>query len=372
MELLPRTCHEFFRSFFLQNTYLPPVNLSEQALSQHVIEHDKLFKLLSIKEVREVFSEPIAYGQKEIDARVRKLELEEFIPLAKRTTALEHSQVKGWVIKLTSQRTQEGSFVICSESPETNECSFFSGEEGLMRIAMADRIKQIANRADIEVVVPEKKLVAYQDEPKKYALLSKKLPLLSREDTLKKINSMSQNSQIELGKKIAYLVENSGLTDATFLINIGLTKEGKLAFYDTEPGGAMVAKECWCLQKRGASVEKCARVGLSTLYRSLNDEGLVNVSLGVLPRYQSCVVNTQISNWRIALAAASLGVYAVVVLVLSIAYSIFTYWLVFTINKLNEWILLEPNLGRKLWYRDLKLLLARSYFRTTEGVPKIV
>ena len=51
--------------------------------------------------------------------------------------------------------------VIQARTNDKNEKAFFTQEESLLRIEMANRIAKVAREAGIDIVVPKKRLVSY-------------------------------------------------------------------------------------------------------------------------------------------------------------------------------------------------------------------
>lgn len=241
-------------------------------------------RLISQPEVQRVLSEPLTYDLAvEVPKRNAILQRHGFTLLSSKSNSqnrpvpfysvVEHSELPDFIIKSGATRIPEGSFM---RGPlnDRNEMAIFTAEESLFRIEMANRIQRVAQEAGIDVVLPRKKLVAYANsegitEPnKKYCVVCEKINILSVQDTVQAIKSMNQQKQKEIARKISTIVERAGLVDASF-DNIRFTPDGKLAFIDTEPAGLMAAKKPGVWNKlfgpKGASVEKCARIGLFTL-----------------------------------------------------------------------------------------------------------
>jgi len=327
-EISPPTFKDFFRSFYYENTYLPRVDLSDKALSEHLLEKvDKpgaeiVQRLMSNPEVQKVFSEPLSYDlEKEIPEKNEILKRHGFDLLCTRKNQqgevtpyydiVEHPHFQGRLIKSGAARVPEGQLHMgpCNQQMEV---TFYQKEESLLRIALANRIREVAKKLNIDVVVPEEKLVAYAnvdgitDLTRKYCLVCEKIEVLSVDDTIEYIASMDEQHQRELAKNISKIAQEVGLVDASFRC-IRLTPEGKLAFIDTEPAVMMIAEpknpSLWnrVFGPKGASVQKCARIGLFTFLTQIPlDDRLKNFRSEVIKHYHETYVNTlNISYWKI-------------------------------------------------------------------------
>lgn len=339
---------DVYKSNYYSNTYVPAVDLSEKALSKHLLKNENqeiaaiAERLISQPEVQKVLSEPLTYIPEEFQLKNAILEKHGFTLLSKKLdlqkgtinpfySVIEHQDLPNWVIKSGAARVPKDQFLL-GPMNDRNEMTLFTQEESLLRIAMADRIQKVAKKANIDAIVPKKALVAYTnadkvtDPTKKYCVVCEKIDILSVEDTIKAIKEMEGNQQRELAKKIATIVEKAGLVDAS-LNNIRLTPQGKIAIIDTEPGGLMVKKGT----KKNASVEKCARIGLFTLMQSTGknpsliptnapeaQEGLEAFHNEVKRNYDR-VVKPKLSAWKITLSVLSLGLIPLINVIRSIA-----------------------------------------------------
>ncbi len=357
--------YKFFCSFYHVNTYLPLVDLSPNKLDRHLFknEHPKeaaiAQRLISVPEVQQILSSPLAYEMDKIRERNAILEKYGFKLLSSKPggdgnsvpfySVSEHGELPGWIIKSGAIRVTEDRFVV-GPHDDRNEMVFFTAEDSLLRIAMVERIKQIAEECNIEVVIPKKKLVEYANlegvtEPtRRYCVICEKIEVLSVEDTVEAIKAMKADQQRETARKIATLVKKVGFVDASFH-NIRLTPNGKIAVIDTEPAGLLMVKQpgyepglldSWSIP-RGASVEKCGRIGLFSLMGqtlkgcSLTgkdksdalecEPGLEIFRKEVETHYQKAVC-PKLSKERIVLSIVSLGIlpliYAIIALVKTI------------------------------------------------------
>ncbi len=340
------TFSDFFKSFYYSNTYLRAVDLSDKALAKHMMEKSNpevaniAKELISRAQVKPILSEPLSYDLVGVvQNNNNKLKEHGFKLLSQKSnlqgggisefySVVEHDQLQGWVIKSGAARVQDGKPIMGPKN-DLNEMAHFTKEESLLRIEMANRIRKIAKDAKIDAIVPQKKLVAYAnvdgetDPTKKYCILCEKIEVLSPEETVQAIKDMNKEQQIETAKKVATIVEKAGIVDATFH-NIRLTREGKLAFIDTEPAGLMAAKKpgIWnaFFGPKGASVEKSARIGLFTLRKwtfngwrpttdllfSQSGSGSEYFHNEIKNRYEKAS-SPKISKWKVSLSILSLG-----------------------------------------------------------------
>jgi hypothetical protein len=399
------TFREFFTSYYYSNTYLSSVDLSDECISKDLCLHihsevaKKAQELLSNKEVQSVFSEPLSYTNylNKNDVLKRhgftllavKQEKTQFTPYY---SVVEHPHLKDWVIKTGAVKVSKDEFKP-GLSNDKNEMTFFSEEESLLRIEMAKRISRIAKDNNLDVVIPEKKFVAYANvegmsqATKKYFVVCKKIDILSAEDTFQKIFSMSQNEQRELAKKISTLVQKLGFVDSSFN-NIRLTPDGRIAIIDTEPAGLMVAKKPGFWNKFfgpcGASVEKCARIGLYTLMRQTATQTanklvpVVNIEAfhnQIKCDYENAC-KYKLSKWKIVFSIATLGLIPLINVIVSIAKIIITNRIMRHFDLIDQEALalktLPTKRDRQTAFEKLKIQEIanfKRFFAYTEGVP---
>jgi hypothetical protein len=327
MRITP-TFSDYFKSFYYSNNYLLPVDLSDKKLAKYLLAKENpqaaaiAQKLISNREVQEVLSAPLSFDMaEEIPKKNAILQKHGFKLLGSKADLLggkipyysvvEHDELQGWIIKSAGDRVRKGELVLGPYN-DRNEMAFFTKQDSLLRIEMAKRIQKIAKKANIDIILPKKKLVAYSNlngatEPnKKYCVVCEKLNILSVQDTVQTIKDMGAKQQKDIARKISTIVQKAGLVDASF-DNIRLTLEGKLAFIDTEPVGLMVAKKSvlWNnLGLKGSSIERCARIGLFNLMRqsaTLND-----FHKQIKSDYEKATI-PKLSKWKITLSVLSLG-----------------------------------------------------------------
>ncbi len=314
---------------------------------------------------------------------------------------MQQRQLEGWIIKSGATRIPEGLLLI-GPMNDKNEMAFFTDEESLLRIEMANRVQKVAQEANIDVVLPKKKLVAYSNlngetkPTRKYCVVCEKINILSVEDTIQTIQNMDVKHQKEIARKISTIVQRAGFVDATF-DNIRLTPKGKLAFIDTEPAGLMVAKKPGLRNKffgpKGASVEKCARIGLFCLrnqpikttsgeYTNMQSEpGLKSFCDEVQARYEK-VTTPKLSKRKITLSVVSVGL---IPLINAIRALVKTKLTKRTFEKLLDMdtSFLDQKVAcgfcktqdeqKRLEkeYQEKRTPIAKKFFAYTEGVPYV-
>ncbi len=404
---------DFFKSFYYSNTYVSPVDLSEQGISRHLLASEdgetanKAQQLISNPKVQRVLSEPLSYDLKKIKKNNEVLTQRGFKLLSSKPilgvgvpqkipfySVIEHDELDGWVIKSGATRVSKNQLII-GPMNDKNEMAFFTEEESILRIEMAKRIAKVAKQANIEVVLPKKKLVAYTnlegvtEANRKYCVVCEKINILSVEETVQRIKDMDAEHQKEVARKISMIVQKAGLVDASF-DNIRLTPEGKLAFIDTEPAGLMVAKKSGLWNKlfgpKGASVEKCARIGLFNLIHQTSkttrgtgitadvEPGLEAFREQVNNDYEK-VSKPRLSKWKIALSVVSIGLIPlinVIVALIKAKLTKRTFEKLQSIDKsFQTQALIPPDKRERLVkeYQAKRTLIAKQFFAYIEGVP---
>ncbi len=334
---LPSTW-DFAKSFFYQNTYTPPVDLSDAGLKPHLLANvdpetaQAAQKVLSAPDVRKIFSEPLSYDlSKTIPERVKTLRNHGFTTLSTKPemssgilhpfySVVEHKDVPGYVIKSGADRVPADQYIMGPVNLHLDEMSHFTPEDSLMRIAMAARIQRVSQEYNLGVHVPKKYVVQLPGSDsetkatRKYCVLSEKVDIPSPDQTVRNIQKMQREEQRQLARKISTLVAKVGITDATFE-NIRVDSKGKVTIIDTEPAGLMVAKQSgfknWLFHPKAHSVEKCTRIGLFTLAYSAKTKELDAFSKVVYEEY-SKVSSPKLSIWKITLAVAGMAVVPVI------------------------------------------------------------
>ena len=115
---------DFFKSCYYSNTYIPPVDLSDEKLSEQMFgDKDqniatKAQQLISTQEVQGVLSSPLNYDPDEVKKKNAILEKHGFKLLSSKQilkpggvmeripfySVVEHDQLPGWVIKSGATR----------------------------------------------------------------------------------------------------------------------------------------------------------------------------------------------------------------------------------------------------------------------------
>lgn len=401
------TFFDFFKSFYYVNTYLPSIDVSDDALSKHLMERENLEvakiaqRLISQPQVQQVLSDPINYNRIKREKMKKILTEHGFRLLSNFKPIVEHKELPGWIIKSGANTCPRDVF-IKGPSNDKNELSFPSSENGLLRIEMANRLAKIAKEENIEVVLPKKKLVSYEnakniaDPTRKYCILSEKLNTLSEQDTVGIIKKMDGLHQRELARKISTLIQKSGWVDAAPR-NIRFTTEGKLAILDTEPFSLMVSKKFPFFSNEPpsirSSVEKCARIGLFTLLEAVSQKNpdksiLESSSLPGLEEFHKQLKSdyeeiafSQLSYWKITCSVLSLGLFPLVHAITAFSNSIFAKKTSEEIQKMKKAYQVqvkkyfdecERNLEGKEFVQEHKkqlFLKANPFFSCIEGVP---
>ncbi|KAF3361791.1 Uncharacterized protein PHSC3_001681 [Chlamydiales bacterium STE3] len=377
------TFTDFFKSFYYSNTYLPPIDLSKQSLSKHLLEKkdplasETVQRLISIPEVQQILSTPITYDKNTALQNNAVLQRHGFNLLSSKLdvignkisfyNVIAHDDLQEWVIKSGAATISKNHFAL-GPMNDRYEMALRTAEDSILSIQMSVRVAAIAREANIEVIIPKKMLVAYTDSSdimdvtKKYCVVCEKIETLSMEETVQAIKGMSGHDQTLLAQRISTIVQRAGFVNASFE-NIRLTAEGKLAFIETEPTGLMVFKKPGLWNKffgiKGASVEKCARIGLFQLKNqalnatycdnpSLVDLELVEPGLEAFHKQikNDCakVSNPLFSKRKIALSIASLGLIPLINAVIAIVKTQLTARVFKTLSQIEE---NQKNIGMK-------------------------
>ncbi len=304
---------DYFRSFYYPSTHLSSIDL-DQSITQHSCPHPNVVevaqRLVALPGVQKVLSDPFSFQPDEITRRNKVLQDQKFQILAQKSIieidpemihfygVSEHPDLPGWVIKAAGHRVPQDQMVLglINDHGEMNQ---FTAFESLLRLTMNQRIRQVARDLEIDLVVPDEYAVPYLDPgagdaSRRYFVISKKLPLKSKNEPVSHISGMSSGDQRELARKISLLIKNIGFADASF-DNIRFTEDGRLAFIDTEPAGLLVAKGD-PLHTKGHSVEKCARIGLFKFKTSADQRRLDGVSQEVDRHYQKSLKEVSITR----------------------------------------------------------------------------
>jgi hypothetical protein len=352
------TVGEFFRSFYHENTYVPEVDLNDDA---YLLENEDpeaaqiATNLISNQAagIKNAFTMPLTELTDMTTEKNHVLLSHDYNLLGERFDPqtgsyqpchdiAEHPSLAGWTITPGALRMPWNLYnIIYGPSNDYNEACFYTEDDALLSCAMAKRVAQVAQEAGIEVAVAKKWLVRIQhtedleENCRKYAVITQKLELPT--DTVQKsiqtLQAMDAGSQRDTAQKIATIIRKAGLANAS-LRNIRVFADGSLAFLDTEPCGLMRAKQhsgSFCQQH---SVEKCARVGLFNLMQSCakrvydpqpNDEPETEqIDPKLKPFYDQLTaeyeysLKPKLSKWKIVASIVSLGLLVLISVVIAV------------------------------------------------------
>jgi hypothetical protein len=183
----------------------------------------------------------------------------------------EHPDLDGWLIKASSSPDK-----LTWVNGDGGRCRY-SQYNNLHRVLLADLMRQEIAKNHWDILIPEKRLyrspyAQNSDTPhKKYYALSKKLNILSVEETLKRIGQQPASVQRKAAIQICDLIKRTGFTDAngsniTALKNPSSQSALSLAIIDTEPLGLM--KETSDSDGSCNSFKCCVLTGLSKFAES--------------------------------------------------------------------------------------------------------
>ncbi|HEV8052256.1 MAG TPA: hypothetical protein VGP47_07165 [Parachlamydiaceae bacterium] len=154
----------------------------------------------------------------------------------------EHPDLDGWLIKACDS-SRKSSFVD-GDGGQCNSLQF----NNLHRVIMAEKMREEIAIHHWNIDIPEKRLYrcnhAADSESlhTKYYVLSKKIDILSPEETIEEISFHTIREQRRIAKQICDLIKRTGFTDAHSGNIVALKNnsgELKLAIIDTEPIGLM-------------------------------------------------------------------------------------------------------------------------------------
>lgn len=349
---------DFFKSFYYSNTYAAPVDLSDQSLRGHLLENENkrvaeiAQRLISNRDVQKILSTPLPPhfdGSAEKENNLLKNQGFNLIGSKKNFftkeespfySTIEHPDLEGWIIEPAAAKPEDPINALIEN--DMREGAYLRKEDALLQIEMEKRIERVAKEEKIDVVIPKKTLVSYQmiegisDPCQKYCILSKKLNVLSAQETVNAIKGMDTDSQKNLARKIITLIQKVGIVSASFE-TIRLTSEGKIAILKMNPHGLLLRKKEGFMGNlftgRRSSVEKCARIGLFQLFREAQTMVDVDLNQGqqrsrlnefadeVLHAYcSSC--DPKFSKWKITLSVMSLGLIPLINAICAISCSI--------------------------------------------------
>ena len=287
------------QSFYYQSTFLPPISLTEDQLQKWKLDDGSekaVQKQFEEPTVRKYFTSPLILNYPEFETCVRDLQDKGWKVLSEKPlmvpgqalqlkpyySVIERDELPGVIIKHGGLRKPEEARVVGGLFP-TGDTLDFNQYCSLFRIAMIERIQEACQRHPQELVgitLPDKHLCEItpnnHDLPveKRFVIVAQKIDCLNIEETVGAIDIMPKLEQEALADKLALLVKETGLADASFS-NIRLGKPGdntpdgvrRIYILDTEPSNLMILdngmKNRFLTQQ--SSVEKSARIGIHAL-----------------------------------------------------------------------------------------------------------
>ncbi|MEZ5315628.1 MAG: hypothetical protein R3E91_05425 [Chlamydiales bacterium] len=341
---------DYFRSFFYSNTTVSPIDLEGNLTAgKYKCCYEDVIKtaqrITSSEDVQKVLSQPFGnYVQKiqenqEIEERIKVLKEhgfkfpystnviiddESFSRAGIKTvpdysvrehgepvpyySVCEHEGLDGWIIKSGVPRIPEDLINAMYLFPQYdhNEFAISTQHDSLLRFEMRDRLRQAAQRRGIDLVMPEEYAIPYltidstgTDVTKQYFVLSKKLDVLSSEETVKALKN--EELQKCYASNVIALIEETGYTDIS-IDNIRLTQKNEITILDTKPVG-LLTKRGNELYPKGSSLEKHVRIGLFNLKEFAELAALNIVAEQAEQHYYAALKSVSIT--KIALTALS-------------------------------------------------------------------
>lgn len=332
----PTIC-EYFRSYYYTNTYLDPVDL-RQTLPQKrpVKELDVVLpaqKITSDPRVHKAFSDRFTNQPDKVREQLKFLKKHGFQPpkSSPHYRQLQHNSLKGWTIIPGGPRRLRDQ-IVSEVGNDQMEEPWVSDCDGLLSIAMGERIRQIARDLGIKVPkveVPEQYAVplkkpAGDDVTQKYFIVKKIDPKVpTQEDTINYLVSLNPQNQVKIAQQLAALIKGIGFANTSFdAVRISAT--GQIVFLETEPCGLLVDKYD-TLYSTGHSVEKCARIGLYQLWCNAKEEKKLQAFANeIIRQYDEAV--SEVSITRIVLSILC-PLIPLVFLIISVVNVIRIHWL---------------------------------------------
>ncbi len=290
---------EFTKSLFYQVNFLPPVRPSQDQLEAWHTQSSDVTNFIHAQfkdgEPLRAFSSPLTLNPQRFEAIGRAFTGKDWRILSEKPvqgigglefkqyySVLEHGGLPGKVVKHAGKRKPDG--YVAGGAPIQLSGDFFDVGPycSLLRIAMADRIRQIVAQNPNEldgITLPRKELCEIQSGrlqdqtlpiDQRFLIVAEKVDCLSFKDTVDAIDQMSKEEQEALADKLVKLVTKTGLADASFS-NVRLGKEGdvtekgsrRIYLIDTEPSNVMILDQGWFknLFAFQSSLEQAGRIG---------------------------------------------------------------------------------------------------------------
>ncbi|MEZ5315623.1 MAG: hypothetical protein R3E91_05400 [Chlamydiales bacterium] len=316
---------EYFRSFFYSNTTVSPIDLEGNlTIGKYKCPDDWVIQRAQTitcynEDVQKVLSETLTYEPEEIKKRGEVLKKHGFKLLSSKLlfnnsledleiipyySVCEHEGLDGWIIKSGARRISE-DLIPPLLANDHNEFAISTQHDSLLRFEMRDRLRQAAQRRGIDLVMPEEYAIPYltidstgTDVTKQYFVLSKKLDVLSSEETVKALKN--EELQKCYASNVIALIEETGYTDIS-IDNIRLTQKNEITILDTKPVGLLTKRGN--VYPKGGSLEKHVRIGLFNLKKFAEFNNLDIVAEQARQHYYAALKSVSIT--KIALTALS-------------------------------------------------------------------
>lgn len=376
------TFTQYFCSFYYENenNFLPPVDLSEETLRTNgdLVQRPDIEEVIQRPAVQKILSSPIPI---DAEARERNVEILQSNGLVTGQCQLRsncHCSIKKPEIGVKLLPSMCFGFSPCIS--DRGEHNLLSPEDGLLSLEMSRHIQRVADAQKIKVQTVTDKLLLFnssQEEvpSKKYCVLAGVWPVLEPKETINCIKGMSQEEQIDCARKLCLLIQKAGIVEANFS-RIVLTKEDHTFSFAVSPHGLLVSKQSELT--RGASIEKCGRIGLSYLryaVRKSFGETLAEGSAfrGEVEKAYQEAMRPKWSKWKITLSVMSLGLIPLIYAIISLVQVRVIQSRVEQVKELNQSLQAQASSTSKQQtelkekIRDLWL----SIFSMAEGIPFI-
>ena len=374
---------DYFYSYYFenQNTYLPVVDLSEETLQKEgdLAERPDVQKRICSLEIREILSSPIPLDDEACQENAETLELDGFtIPSPSCSTRSHcYCTIKDPQTNSTLLHARPIRFsTLISGRGDHNP---LSPEYRLLTLEMYRHIQRVAAKENILVQTAQDKLLSLdreqeKDSAKHYCILMGDLPGLNRAETIQCIKEMPKEEQIECARKLCLIIQKAGIVESNFW-TITLKKEDHTFCFCPSPHGLLVSKQSGLA--RGASVEKCARIGLTVLYNDVRENFGETTAEGgdfraIVKDAYNDAMTSKWSKWKITLSVLSLGLIPLICAIISRVRVRFIQTHLKQVEQLRDSLVQEASSYTAQERADIKRKirdLCLSSLSMTEGVP---
>jgi len=317
---------DYFCSFYYenQNSYLPPVDLSEEALRKEndLIESPELEQLVRTPEVQAILSSPVPLNGEVRQANAKILETHGFTlsPCDRPHCYCSITEPKSQAILLHA-----GPMDFSPSLSGRGDHNHLTPGYRLLDLALSRHIQRVAKEENIKVQTAQDKLLsidhAQENDPaKQYCILTGDFPGLDRNGTIKGIKEMSKKEQIESARTLCLLIQKAGIVDPEFG-NIRLIEEDHTFSFACQAHGLLVSKHSGL--GRGESIEKCARIGLTCLLSEVRKSfGQITAEGGDFRAFVEYAYEDamppRLSKWKITLSVMSWGLIPLIYAIISL------------------------------------------------------